>query len=179
MIGKAIDHVTRIITYISAITFLIIVIIVLANIVGRAAFNAPIRGAVEIVQYGMVFCVGIVMSRSGLLERHICVSLVIEKFSKRVTRIFMAFGKLLGAGTFGLLTYLYIANVMAAIHSNRVTDTFRIPFQVVFFAMAICFLLAALVFVYQMISFLISAFRDDDAIVADAESKIQEGGSMI
>ncbi|NLM21397.1 MAG: hypothetical protein GX207_06585, partial [Peptococcaceae bacterium] len=65
MVNKIIDKVTFVFTIVSAFLFAIIVLIVLANIIGRSFFHMPIKGTVEIIQYGVMFCAGIVMCRSG------------------------------------------------------------------------------------------------------------------
>jgi TRAP-type C4-dicarboxylate transport system permease small subunit len=72
-LNRLIHKITKGFAYVSAAIFLVIVLIVLANIVGRAVFNKPIKGTVEIVQYGVMFC-GIVMcGRTGGAphQRHI------------------------------------------------------------------------------------------------------------
>ena len=84
MLNRLIHKVTKGFAYVSAVIFALIVLIVLANIIGRAVFNKPIKGTVEIVQYGVMFCAGIVMCRSGLEERHISVTFLIDKYPKRV-----------------------------------------------------------------------------------------------
>jgi TRAP-type C4-dicarboxylate transport system permease small subunit len=126
-------------TVISAVLFAIIVLIVLANIVGRTLFNAPVKGTVELVQYGVMLCAGFVMCRSSLENKHIVVSVIIDKFSYRLHHFFVTIGKLIGAFAFGALAFLNFKNISVAIAVNKVTDSFRAPFEYICIAMTVCF----------------------------------------
>lgn len=149
MINKAINKITSGFTIISAVIFLIIVLVVIANIVGRAVFNSPINGTVEIVQYGMLFCVGIVMCRSGYEERHITVTVLIDHYPVRIRALFVALGKLISTVVFGMITILFARQIPQALLSGKVTDTFRISFEYVYLMMVICFATGALIFFFQ------------------------------
>jgi len=149
MVNKIIDKVTFVFTIVSAFLFAIIVLIVLANIIGRSFFHMPIKGTVEIIQYGVMFCAGIVMCRSGFEERHISVTLLIDKYPLRLRAAFIALGKLLGTLAFGTLAVIYAKNVPEAMASGKVTETFRLPFEFIYVIMAACFVAGALIFFYQ------------------------------
>ncbi len=149
MLEKAIDKITYVFTIISCVVFSIVVLIVCANIIGRAAFNFPINGTFEMVQYGMLFCAGMVMCRTGFEERHIVVSVFVDKYPKRVKAFTIAVGKLISAAVFGVLAYLYICRIPEAISSGKVTDSFRFPFEYVYAMMVFCFVAGALIFLYQ------------------------------
>ncbi|NLL51645.1 MAG: TRAP transporter small permease [Peptococcaceae bacterium] len=159
MVNKVIDKVTSIFTIVSASLFAIIVLIVLANIIGRTFFHMPIKGTVEIIQYGVMFCAGIVMCRSGYEERHISVTLLIDKYPMRLRAAFVALGKLLGTIAFGALAVIYANNVPEALASGKVTETFRLPFEFIYIIMAVCFLVGALIFFYQFCVTMVTVIR--------------------
>jgi len=149
---RIVDRVTLIFTYISAVLFAVIVVIVLCNIIGRAMFNTPIKGTVELVQYGVMLCAGFVMCRSGFEDKHITVSVLIDKFPRIGHDAFVAIGKLFGVVLFSVLSYMNYQNIPVAIAQNKLTDAFRAPFQYIYMAMAVCFAIGALVFLYQLIA---------------------------
>jgi TRAP-type C4-dicarboxylate transport system permease small subunit len=151
-LNRLIHKITKGFAYVSAVIFAVIVLVVLTNIVGRAVFNKPVKGTVEIVQYGVMFCAGIVMCRSGLEERHISVTFLIDKYPKRVRAALVAFGKLLGAAAFGILSAIYAGNIFEAAQTGKLTDTFRLPFEYVYLIMAVCFAMGALIFLYQFVT---------------------------
>ena len=151
-IKKAIDRVTSAFTLVSGVMFAIIVLIVIINIVGRATANKPVRGAIEIVQLGMLLSVGIVMCRSGFDERHICVALVIDTLPGRGRAALIALSKIISAAVFGMISYLFWTNVPEAIRLNKVSDTFRLPYEYVYLVLMICFVMGALVFLYQFLA---------------------------
>jgi TRAP-type C4-dicarboxylate transport system permease small subunit len=129
--------------------FGIIVLIVIANVIGRTCFAMPIKGTVEIIQYGVMFCAGVVMCRSGYEERHISVTLLIDRYPPRLRAAFVALGKLFGTIMFGILAFIYATNIPKAMTSGKVTETFRLPFEYIYAIMAVCFAVSTLIFLYQ------------------------------
>ncbi len=168
--NRLIEKITKVFSYISAVIFAIIVVLVLSNIIGRTVFNSPIKGTVEVVQYGVMFCAGIVMCRSGLEERHISVTFLIDKYPKRIRAILIAFGKLLGTVVFGILGVIYITKISEAAQAGKLTDTFRLPFEYIYAIMAICFVTSALIFLYQFIVVLLAVGKKTPEIPGGEEA---------
>jgi TRAP-type C4-dicarboxylate transport system permease small subunit len=177
MLKRAIDKITYTFTIISCVVFFIVVLIVCANIIGRTAFNHPINGTVEMVQYGALFCAGMVICRTGFEERHIVVSVFIDKYPKRVRALTIAVGKLIGASVFGVLAYLYILRIPESISSGKVTDSFRLPFEYVYAMMVFCFAAGALVFFYQFLVHIHSFITNTGA--SDGPKTIDTGEGQI
>ena len=148
-ITRFIDRVSMAFTHISGVLFLIICLVVLANIITRALFNFPVKGTVGIVQLGMLICIGLVLCRSGFEERHICVMLLVDKLPPRAKAIVLALGKLISGAVFTIIAYLFFKLVPEAARLNKVTDTFRIQYFYFYAALGIGFVIAAIVFYYQ------------------------------
>ncbi|MDR2486931.1 MAG: TRAP transporter small permease [Clostridiales Family XIII bacterium] len=163
------DRVTLVMTAVSAGMFFLIVLLVLVNIVGRSFFNSPVKGTVEMVQYGVMLCAGFVMCRSGLEGRHIVVSVLIDRFPVRLHELFVALGRLVGLAAFAMLAWLNYTKVPDAIASGKVTDAFRAPFQYIYLAMSVCFAIGALVFFYQFCESLVGIAHGRRTDRADAE----------
>ena len=177
MLNRLIEKVTKGFAYFSAGIFAVIVLIVLINILGRAIFNRPVKGTIEIVQYGVMFCAGIVMCRSGLEERHISVTFLIDKYPKRLRAALVALGKLIGMAAFGILAVIYAGKISEAVETGKVTDTFRLPFEYVYIVMTACFAMGALIFLYQFIRCLSAAAgkTGDAACLEEAEKTEVQG----
>jgi TRAP-type C4-dicarboxylate transport system permease small subunit len=148
-VNKAVDKITLAMTAISGVLFAIIVLIMLVNIIGRSFFHAPVKGTVELVQYGVMLCAGFVMCRSTFEDKHIIVTFIIDRFPHRLRSFFVTIGRLTGVVAFGALTFLNYRNIPVAIAANKVTDSFRAPFEYIYIAMTICFAIGTLIFLYQ------------------------------
>jgi len=149
-ITKLFDRVSSAFSVVSGYVFAVVVVVVIINIVGRALLNSPVRGTVEIVQLGMLLSAGIVMCKAGFDERHICVTLLIDKLPGRVRPAFIVIAKLVSTCVFGMTTYLFIMEIPKAISLNKVTDAFRLPYFYLYVVLSISFTLGTLVFFYQL-----------------------------
>ena len=149
-ITKMIDRVSSAFSVVSGYVFAVVVLVVIVNIIGRETLNMPVRGTVEIVQLGMLLSAGIVMCKAGFDERHICVTLLVDKLPGRGRSVFIAIAKLISTCVFGMTTYLFVMEIPKAIALNKVTDAFRLPYFYLYVVLAICFTLGTLVFFYQL-----------------------------
>lgn len=149
---KTVDRITKFLTVISGVIFAIVVLIVVANVIGRKVLNLPIKGATELVQYGIMLAVGLVMARTGFEGRHIWVSLLVNKFGYVGSRIFITFGCLCGTVIFGMLGYLFLTEMPTYFGvAGRVTEAVHIPYYVIYGIMGVGFVIATLEYLYEFI----------------------------
>jgi len=146
---KALDRITSVFAEISGSLFGIVVIVVIVNIIGRSFFNTPVRGAIEIVQLGVLLCAGIVLSRTGFDNRHIAVTFFVEKLPTRGKAVTVALGKLICTAVFGVISFLFVLEIPKAIQLNKLTDTFRFPFEYLYIVLMVSFTMATIIFAYQ------------------------------
>ena len=158
-ITKLIDRVSSAFSVVSGYVFAVVVLVVIINVIGRAVLNTPVRGIVEFVQLGMLLSAGIVLCKSGFDERHICVTLLIDRFPGRVKSAFVAFAKLVATCVFGMTTYLFFMEIPKAITLNKVTDSYRLPYYLLYVVLAISFTIGTLVFFYQFCVALSEVFK--------------------
>jgi TRAP-type C4-dicarboxylate transport system permease small subunit len=123
-------------------------IFTLLNILLRTVLNAPLSGAVEVVQIGMLAANALALGQAGLLDRHIAVPQLVDWFPKRLGSVFRTITNLLGLVTFGYVTYTYFLAIPEMAQTGRVTDILKIPYFIIYIVMAICFLLATIMFLY-------------------------------
>ena len=160
---KTVDRITKILTIVSGVIFSIVVLIVVANVIGRKVLNIPIKGATELVQYGIMLAVGLVMARTGYEGRHIWVSLLVNKFGYVGSRIFIAFGCLCGTAIFAILGYLFLTEMPTYFGvAGRVTEAVHIPYYVIYAIMGIGFAIATLEYLYEFVINTGKIFRKPD-----------------
>ncbi|MDR2771168.1 MAG: TRAP transporter small permease [Clostridiales Family XIII bacterium] len=168
MIKTILDRITAVFMRAASAVLIVVGLITIANIILRTVFNAPISGAVEIVQVGMLVANALALGRSGLLDRHIAVHQVVDWLPKRVGSSFRTVTNLLGMITFGYVSYYYFAASPEMAATGRVTDVLKIPVYFLYIVMAVCFLLATVVFVYWTVAHFIK-------IAKPTEEKNKEG----
>ena len=136
---------------IGCVIFAIVLLIVIANILGRKVFNYPIKGATELIQYGIMLSVGLVMARTGFEGRHIFVPLIIDKFGRVGRQIFIVIGALCGTCTFAVLGYLFLTEIPTFITvASRTTEAWNIPYYAIYAIMGGGFVIATLEYLYEV-----------------------------
>jgi TRAP-type C4-dicarboxylate transport system permease small subunit len=148
MIYKILEKIGNAFSKVSMAVLVFVALFTLTNILLRSAFNAPISGAVEVVQVGMLIANALVLGRAGLLDRHIAVTQLVDWFPKRLGSVFRTVTNLIGFVTFGYVTWHYFLSIPAMAATHRVTDVLKVPIYMIYIIMAVCFLLATLVFAY-------------------------------
>ena len=98
-----IDKATKAFRVASCVIFAFIIIVTMINIIGRTLFNAPISGAVEIIEYGFMLAIAVVMARTGFENKHVSVDLVTMNLGPKGKKAFYIFGSLCGVIAFGII----------------------------------------------------------------------------
>jgi TRAP-type C4-dicarboxylate transport system permease small subunit len=168
MIKTVLDKISTVFTTVSSAVIIIVGLITIANILLRSIFNAPISGAVEIMQVGMLTVNALALGKAGLLDRHIAVHQFVDWLPKRAGSSFRTVTNLLGLIVFGYVSYYYFISVPEMAATGRVTEVLKIPIYWLYIVMAVCFLLATLVFLYWTVVHIIR-------IVKPTEEKPKEG----
>ena len=170
---KAVDRITLILAIVSAIMFTFIIIVLLLNIVLRSAFNSGITGQYEIVQYGIMICVGLGVARTTYADRHIHVNLLVDKMGWRAQSIVKFFGRVICTLTYGFATYPFIETAKSAAKYFKITDLYHIPFQYIYWIFFVMLIITSLVFLYQTCVYFVGIFvnfEERDKAAADALS---------
>ena len=160
--------------------FVIVIIVVMWNIIGRAAFNAPYAKSYEVVQYGVMACVLLGLTRTTSTDGHISVTLLTEKLPWRIKNFILGFGRLVSVAIYGCVAWLYITAIPEDIARNRMTGLFKIPFQYIDWMFVIFLAICALIFLYQAVVYFakMCAKTDPDAVslsdAADAADSVPQ-----
>ena len=161
MIKNILDKVSNVFLKISSVIICLVALVMVINIITRSAFKTPFAGVMEVVQYGMLICLVLAIGRTGFLNKHVRISLIVDYFSPKVRAIVLFITMLISTIVFAYLAYYYISYIPVSIASNAVTDIFRIPYFFVYIVMATGMLLTALMFLYQALEPLKVFFKQD------------------
>lgn len=155
------DKTSVIMVRIATVFMCLVCLAIILNIVGRA-FNSPIQGTMEIIQYGMLVAVAFGLCRTGFLDRHIFVPVLLNVFQKKVAACIRCFTLVVTACIFGYLVYHFLNELPDVSASGHVTDIYKISFVVVYLILDFGMLVAAIMFLYQAVYALLPFFAKEE-----------------
>ncbi|MCL1828761.1 MAG: TRAP transporter small permease [Oscillospiraceae bacterium] len=166
MIHKTLDRFTAAVAKLSSVVLIVVALFTLVNIISRAVFNTSVSGAIEVVQYGMMICVGLILCRTGFNKRHIAVTILIDKFPARLAGSFRAVTTLITTVVFGYVSYYFFKEIGEMAEGGRVSEILHFPYWTMYLIMAICFLMATVIFIYLTVTWCIGLFAPPEKNVA-------------
>lgn len=147
MIRKLIDKVTMLITWLCGILMVCTILLVVANVLTRTIFTAPIKGTVELVQYSIMAIAVLIMARTCFEDKHIYVTVFTEKIPAGARRFIYAFGRFVSAILFGIMAFLLFKSLGSV--SERVSDILHLPITIMYTVMGVGVALTAIAFAAQ------------------------------
>lgn len=141
-VDKTIHPVSRVINGIGmgAITFDMVLIFI--DVVCRKAFNTPIKGTYELVEFGMLIMIVLALAYTQMMKGHISVELIVEKFPKRVQAILEVFTNLICLGFWGAIAYQGFFQASEQVKKGITSANLMIPlwpFVIVLAVGCVCF----------------------------------------
>jgi TRAP-type C4-dicarboxylate transport system permease small subunit len=114
MLGKALDALTQALLVAAALLGFALSFVVVIDVVGRVAFNAPLKGTPEMVSIAIVMIcflqAGYAIRSGGMIN----VDFVLMRFGPRARQLVLLIGALLGAAFFALVSW---GSVEPALHA--------------------------------------------------------------
>ncbi len=149
-VGNVLDAITAGVSWVGAGALVLMVLIVVANVVGRYLFRKPVLGAVEMVGLLTVITVFCVLAFTEVKGAHIVVDILVSRLHGRTKVILASIMTLLGAVFFIIMGWqgwdLMLSNLSPFV---RVTGVLSIPFAPFMFIMAFgCVLFGVELFIH-------------------------------
>jgi len=156
---KILDKVTMFFVRISGVALAIVALLVIVSVIKRAIFGAPIKGMVELVQYGVMFAIVMALSRTTLNGAHTRVTMFTQSLPDKGQKVLDFIIKLLSLAMFCLLCYRLVLEMNGAAASRQVTEIFKIPFRVIYGILAFGVALNVIVVIFQSICSFMNIFK--------------------
>jgi TRAP-type C4-dicarboxylate transport system permease small subunit len=149
-VQKILDAITAGVSWVGAGALVLMVLIVVANVVGRYLFRNPVLGAVEMVGLLTVILVFCVLAFTESNGAHIVVDIFVSRLHGRTKAILASMMSLLGAVFFIIMAWqgwdMMLSNLSPFV---RVTGVLSIPFAPFMLIMAFgCVLFGLELFVH-------------------------------
>jgi TRAP-type C4-dicarboxylate transport system permease small subunit len=142
---RVLDKITTGVSWVGVGALILMVLIVVANVVGRYLFRKPVLGAVEMVGLLTVITVFCVLAFTEAKGAHIVVDILVSRLHGRTKAILASMMSLLGAAFFIIMAWqgwnLMLSNLSPFV---RVTGVLSIPFAPFMLIMAFGFVLFGL-----------------------------------
>jgi TRAP-type C4-dicarboxylate transport system permease small subunit len=155
--ARALERVARAFALAGAAIALAVGVMVVASVVGRAAFGAPIPGDVELTQFGIAFALSLGLPWCQARRANIIVDFFTQRAAARTRRRLDAAGALLLALMCALLAWRTAAGALAVHAANETTMIIALPMWWTYVLLAPGLALAALVALVQALGDLAGA----------------------
>ncbi|MFP1646504.1 TRAP transporter small permease [Pontitalea aquivivens] len=120
-------------------------VLTLADVTGRNLFNQPVPGATELTEIAVVAITFLLYPRVAWANTHISVDLLDNVLGRMVRHGLEVLAAVLAAGVFGVLAWrLWVLAGRVADYGD-ITPYLRLPLAPVYYGMAICTGVAAIV----------------------------------
>ena len=166
-ITKVFDSLTTVFVRISSVILIALVILMIVNVLGRKLFNSPISGTIELVQYGILICIGLAISRTGFEDRQLAVTMIQELLPAKGRAILKCICNCVAGVLFGSLIFNYIRVIPKAMDSGRVSDVLHIPYYLIYYLLIVAMFLVAITFFYQAVLVVYKAFSGTEEVKAE------------
>jgi TRAP-type C4-dicarboxylate transport system permease small subunit len=136
MLGS-VDTVLSVLVLLGYITYGILALVVVVNVICRFLFQHPLKGTVEVVEMAMLFVAFFAIPVTAKKRAHITVGLFVHRFPNHIQKIVYRIGFFLSAVIAGIITYQAMVNTIYSMrHLYETTPVMYIPFAPLKFVMA-------------------------------------------
>ena len=160
-IGSGLSRLTWAMSIIAAIAMGSIVLLTTADVCGRYFLNSPIKGTWELVGLLLIFAGTWGLGQCQVKKSHIRITILLERYPKRVQAIFNCVASLIGLAGFSLLCWqlFQMAKAYHALGVKGVSATLSLPFSFFMLIMAISAGVIALVLLVDLLHYLAEVTR--------------------
>jgi TRAP-type C4-dicarboxylate transport system permease small subunit len=152
-IQKILDAITAGVSWVGAGALVLMILVVVANVVGRYLLREPVLGAVEMVGLLTVIVVFCVLALTEAKGAHIVVDIVVSRLRSRTRAILASIMSFLGAVFFIIMGWqgwdLMISNLSPFVRTTGVLSIPFAPFMLVMAFGCVLFGLELLVHVFN------------------------------
>jgi TRAP-type C4-dicarboxylate transport system permease small subunit len=145
------ELINSIFIWIGNISILIVMLIFLVDVIGRAVFNKPLYASNEMVELVMVI-LGLSVMYATKMDSHIKVDVIVPRFKERIQIIIRSIGSWLTFGISGIIAFALLRDAFDQITGHQVAVLLGIPVGYFTLVFAISLLWSALISLLQAIN---------------------------
>ena len=122
-----IEQIVRWCNYAGRGILLALMCFITVDVVMRYLFKSPIKGDVEIDEFGLVIVVFLGLSYTAVVKGHVSVDFFVSKIAPRKRAIIEVINNFVGTAVFALIAWEGAQSALQSMMWNEVTDALRLP----------------------------------------------------
>ena len=148
---KANDFFNKILMFAGSVAVLLLMSLATVNVVARFFFNAPYRGAYELVGFLGAIVIAFALGYTQKRKDHIVVDILTEKFPKRVNKILDGVNYFITTIFFAIVSWQVFVWGMKISKSGEVSETLKIIFHPFVYSVAVGFAVFSLTLIIDFL----------------------------
>ena len=152
---RIMGRITRAMSAIGTMAVLLMMLLVVADIVARAFFRSPIRGAHELVEFTLIVAVFLAIPYVQHSGKNISISLLTDLFPKRAQALTQVFMCILSFAIVGLMTWQAFGYFWRMVQAGKETTVLALPVSPFQFIVAYGLLVLCIVLMLEFLSSLL------------------------
>ena len=137
--------------FVGSVAVLLLMSIATINVVARFFFNAPYRGAYELVGFLGAIVIAFALGYTQKRKDHIVVDILTEKFPKRVNKILDGVNYFITTIFFAIVSWQVFVWGMKISRSGEVSETLKIIFHPFVYSVAVGFAVFSLTLIIDFL----------------------------
>jgi TRAP-type C4-dicarboxylate transport system permease small subunit len=147
---KGIDSVVEVLSWVANAAIVVITLIFIVDVGGRALLNMPLYGSTELVEITMLI-LGFAFVYATKTRQHVKMEVLSPRLTKRSRTILMRFASLLEFGISAVITYEVFIKALHMLKNYEVSPFIEIPMGPPVLALSISLFLSCLISLLQAI----------------------------
>ena len=127
-VNKVVRPLSRAANYGGSVFLFLLMLLVVVHVIGRYLFKLPIPGAVQFIQFSMVFVVFLGLGYCAVQQGNVSVDLLVARLPRRARAIIDAITCFLSIGIVSLITWQGVIQGMNLWRSGAVSGTPQVPY---------------------------------------------------
>jgi TRAP-type C4-dicarboxylate transport system permease small subunit len=148
---KANDFLNKILMFVGSVAVLLLMSIATVNVVARFFFNAPYRGAYELVGFMGAIVIAFALGYTQKRKDHIVVDILTEKFPKRVNKILDGVNYFITTIFFAIVSWQVFVWGMKISKAGEVSETLKIMFHPFIYSVSLGFAVFSLTLILDFL----------------------------
>jgi TRAP-type C4-dicarboxylate transport system permease small subunit len=148
---KANDFLNKILMFVGSVAVLLLMSLATVNVVARFFFNAPYRGAYELVGFFGAIVIAFALGYTQKRKDHIVVDILTEKFPKGVNKILDGVNYFITTIFFAIVSWQVFVWGMKISKSGEVSETLKIIFHPFVYSVAVGFAIFSLTLIIDFL----------------------------
>jgi TRAP-type C4-dicarboxylate transport system permease small subunit len=142
--------VSKILSYIGGAALTFMMLLTVADVLMRAN-RRPILGTYELVSLSLAIVIGFAIPQISLDRGHVCMTILLDKLSKRKKAILNTFTRILCIILFVIIGYNLFLIGREFHTSGEVTPTVKMPFFPIAYFVGVCCFIECFVFIFDIV----------------------------